>query len=161
MLIRMSIERKFDFNRSLLVLGNLALLARVLLASLSITITNQLYGVLFLVFSAAVVWLILRRAGCSSCYYCKSCTSGFGRLAGYFFGDRATKDMRNKTAVGFVGVVYFLLVSVPLLYLVSSLVQGFQPMPASLFVGLLLLTCYSAFTWIKPLRQPQPTKPGT
>ncbi len=157
----MSVERKFDFNRSLLVLGNLALLAWVLVASMSVIIANQLYGVLLLVFSAAVIWLILRRAGCSSCYYCKSCTSGFGRLAGYFFGNRAMKDMGNKTAVGFVGVVYFLLVPVPLLYLVSSLVQGFQPIPASLFVCLLLLTCYSVFTWIKPLRQAQPIKPGS
>ncbi len=157
----MSVERKFDFNRSFLVLGNLAPLAWVLVASLSIIIANQLYGVLFLVFSAAVVWLILRRAGCSSCYYCKSCTSGFGRLAGYFFGNRAMKDMGNKTALGFVGVVYFLLAPLPLAYLVSSLVRGFQPVPASLLVCLLLLTCYSVFTWIKPLRQPQPTKPGT
>ncbi len=157
----MSVERKFDFNRSLLVLGNLALLAWVLAAALSIIIANQLYGVLFLVFSAAVVWLILRRAGCSSCYYCKSCTSGFGRLAGYFFGNRAMKDMGNKTALGFVGVVYFLLVPLPLAYLVSSLVRGFQPISASLLVCLLLLTCYSIFTWIKPLQQPPPTKPGT
>ncbi len=157
----MSVERKFDFNRSLLVLGNLALLAWVLVASLSIIIANQLYGVLFLVFSAAVVWLILRRAGCSSCYYCKSCTSGFGRLAGYFFGNRAMKDMGNKTALGFVGVVYFLLAPLPLAYLVSSLVRGFQPISASLLVCLLLLTCYSVFTWIKPLRQPLPTKLGT
>ncbi len=157
----MSVERKFDFNRSLLVLGNLALLAWVLAASLSIIIANQLYGVLFLIFSASVVWLVLRRAGCSSCYYCKSCTSGFGRLAGYFFGDRTTKDAGNKTALSFVGVVYFLLVPVPLLYLVSSLAQAFQLIPASLLVCLLLLTCYSAFTWIKPPRRLQPSKPSS
>jgi hypothetical protein len=153
----MDIERKFDFKRSLLIFGNLALLAWVLLASLSIIIANQLYGILLLV-SAVVVWLILRRAGCSSCYYCKSCTSGFGRLAGYFFGDRATKDTDNKTALTFVGIVYFLLVPVPLLYLASSLVQGFQPIPVFFLVCLFLLTCYSAFTWIKPMRQSQFTK---
>jgi CDP-diglyceride synthetase len=156
----LSVEKKFEFKRPLLVVGNLVVLAWVLLASLSIIISNQLYGWLYLLFTAAIVWLILRRAGCSSCYYCKSCTSGFGRLSGYFFGDRSTKDFGNKTALGFVAVVYFLLIPVPLLYLAGSLVQGFQPVTVALFVCLLLLTAYSAFTWAKPQRKTKPAKPA-
>lgn len=146
----MSVEKKFEFKRPLLVLGNLALLAWVLLASLSIIAVDLLYGALFLLFTAAMVFLILRRTGCSSCYYCKSCTSGFGRLAGWFFGDRSTKDLGNKTALAFVAIIYFLLIPVPLLYLTSSLAQGFQPVMAILIMCLLLLTIYSAFTWLKP-----------
>jgi hypothetical protein len=148
----LSVERKFEFKRPLLVLGNLALLAWVLLASLSIIITNQLYGWLFILFTAAIVFLILRRTGCSSCYNCKTCTSGFGRLAGWFFGDRGTKDLSNKTALGLIAVVYFLVVPIPLLYLTFSLIQGFQPLTIILLLCLLLLTIYSAFTWVKPQR---------
>jgi hypothetical protein len=155
----LSAERKFEFKRSLLVLGNLALLAWVLLASLSIIIGNPLYGGLFLPFVAAMVFLILRRTGCSSCYYCKSCTSGFGRLAGWFFGDRSTKDLGNKTALGFVAIVYFLLIPVPLLYLAVSIIQGFQPLTILLLLCLSMLTIYSTFTWVKPNRQTGPAKP--
>jgi len=156
----LSVEKKFEFKRPLLVVGNLAVLAWVFLASLSVILTNQLYGWLYLLFTAAIVWLILRRAGCSSCYHCKTCSSGFGRLAGYFFGNRSTKDFGNKTALGFVGITYFLLVPIPLLYLAESLIQGFQPLTIVLLVCLLLLTVYSAFTWVKPQRQTEPAKPN-
>jgi hypothetical protein len=141
---------KFDFPRTLVITGNLAILGWVLLASLSFMFVNQLYGWLFLLFAAATIFLILRRLGCSSCYNCKSCTSGFGRLAGWLFGDRSTKDMNNKTALVFMAIIYFLLIAFPVSILAVSVFQEFTAPKILVLSGLLLLTAYSVFTWIRP-----------
>ena len=89
-------EEKLEFTRPLLVLGNLGLLAWVFLAFFGILFYNQIYGWVYLLLEAVVIYLILRRLGCSSCYKCKTCTSGFGRLAGAFFG----KGYVKKESVG-------------------------------------------------------------
>jgi len=143
---------KFDFPRNLVVLGNLAILGWILLAFFTVRFVDQLFAWVFLLFTATFVFLILRRQGCSSCYYCKSCTSGFGRLAGWFFGTRQHKDVNNKGALVLVGIVYFLLVAVPLWILAGSLTQEVTALKAVLLVGLLLLTVYSAFTWFQSSR---------
>jgi hypothetical protein len=128
----------------------MAILGWVLLASLAFMVVNQFYGWLFLLFALAMIFLILRRLGCSSCYNCKSCTSGFGRLAGWFFGDRSTKDINNKTALVFVAIIYFLLIAFPVSILAVSVFQEFTAPKILVLSGLLLLTAYSVFTWIRP-----------
>jgi hypothetical protein len=79
-------EEKLDFTRRLLIWGNLALPTWIFLAFLNVFFYNWLYGYLYLLLLAFMVYIILRRLGCSSCYKCKACTSGFGRLSGVFFG---------------------------------------------------------------------------
>jgi hypothetical protein len=143
---------KFDFPRTLVVFGNLAILSWVLLAFFAATFANQLYAWLFLLFAATFVFLILRRQGCSSCYYCKSCTSGFGRLAGWFFGAKQHKDISNKGALFLVGITYFLLVLVPMWILAGSLIQEVTGLKAVVLACLLLFTAYSVFTWVMPRR---------
>jgi hypothetical protein len=152
----LSSPEKFEFKRPLLVLGNLAILAWVLLASLSLFAVNQWYGWLFLLFAAATIFLVLRRMGCSSCYYCKSCTSGFGRLAGWFFGNRTTKDLTNKTALGLVVFSYILLSFIPVALLAISLFQGFILLNSLVLICLAALTIYSLTTWISR----RPKKPA-
>lgn len=146
---------KFDFPRNLVVLGNLAFLSWVLLAFFTATFVDQLYAWAFLLFTAVFIFLILRRQGCSSCYYCKSCTSGFGRLAGWFFGTRQHKDVNNKGALVLVGIIYFLLVAIPLWTIAGSLVQEVTSLKAVVLVGLLLITAYSVFTWFQTRRPKQ------
>ena len=147
---------KFEFKRNLLVMGNLAILAWIVLASLSFTFINQLYGWMFLLFTAAMVFLIIRRLGCSSCYYCKSCTSGFGRLAGWFFGNRNTKDLNNKAALGFVVFTYFILGPLAIILLTFALTQTFDMLRIVLLSCLVMLSVYSATTWIKPNPRKEP-----
>jgi hypothetical protein len=143
------------------VFGNLVLLCWALLASSSFTFINQLYAWLLFLFTAATVFLILRRQGCSSCYNCNSCISGFGRLAGWFFGSRQYKDINNKTALVLVGIIYILLVVVPIWVLAISIVQGGEFPQVVILVGLLVLTAYSASTWFKLPGQAQPATPSS
>jgi hypothetical protein len=136
-------EEKLAFSRQLLVFGNLALLAWVLLGFYGVFKINQLYGYVYVIFTAAVVYLILRRLGCSSCYLCKSCTSGFGRLTGSFFGRGFVRKASIGNRRGLVGFTYFLLVAVPVLALSFSLWHVFSIVDLLVLTCLLILAVYS------------------
>ena len=140
-------EEKLEFPRRPLVLGNLGLLAWVLLAFLSLFFYNSIYGILYLIVEAVTIYVILRRLGCSSCYNCKACTSGFGRLAGSFFGKGNIKKGSVGNRLGIVGFVYFLLFAVPIAVSVYSLVGGFSITEIAVLVALLAVALYSFSTW--------------
>jgi hypothetical protein len=146
---RVLTEEKLAVTRRFLVLGNLALLAWVFLAFFAEWFYNQVYGWLLLVFTSAMVYLILRRMGCSSCYHCKSCTSGFGRLAGAFFGSGSTKRLSVDARRGIIGFIYVLLVPVPVALAVLSMVGAFSLLQVFVLVCLLGLTVFSFLTWRK------------
>ena len=147
-------EEKLDFTRPFLVYGNLALLAWIFLAFAALWFYCPLYSWLFLLFTAASVYLILRRLGCSSCYYCKSCTSGFGRLAGAFFGTGYTKKGSVGNRHGFIAFIYVLLAPLPMAALVSSMLQEFSVLKLALLAGLAALTVFSGLTWRKTQSHP-------
>jgi len=71
----------------LLILGNLGIALWIVLSAIACWLFNPLLGWFFLVSAFVLVFAILRRLGCISCYYCKSCTMGFGKLADLFFGS--------------------------------------------------------------------------
>ena len=140
-------QEKFEFKRSLLVLGNLTLSFWILLGAIALWFYNQLAFWIFLLFAAFMVFAMLRRLGCSSCAYCTSCTSGFGRLSGWFFGRTPTKDLNSKTRLAFIGFIYCLLALVPSVFLVISIVEVFTVAKIVVLSGILLISLYSVATW--------------
>jgi len=100
---------------------------------------------------------VLKKMGCNTCAYCKTCTMGFGRLAAWFFGKRELKDLNNKTALAFVAVVYFLLSLIPVAFLMVSLVQAFDAIKMAVLLSLLASSVYSLATWRKPRKQQTPS----
>jgi hypothetical protein len=140
-------EEKLDFTRRLLIWGNLALLGWIFLAFLSVLLYNFLYGWLYLVFLAFIVYAVLRRLGCSSCYRCKACTSGFGRLAGAFFGRGFVKKESVGNRLGLVVFVYFLLLLLPTVLISISLLGIFSYVKVLVLACLLSLAAYSLTTW--------------
>ncbi len=140
-------EEKLDFTRGLLVWGNLGLLAWVFLSFFSVLFYNFLYGWLYLVFLAFIIYAVLRRLGCSSCYKCKACTSGFGRLAGAFFGKGFVKKESVGNRLGLVALVYFLLLPLPAVLLSVSLLGVFSYVKVLVLVCLLAVAVYSLTTW--------------
>jgi hypothetical protein len=142
-------EEKLEFTQSFLVCANLVLLAWIFLAFFSMWFYSELYGWLLLAFTAAAVYMILRRLGCSSCYYCKTCTSGFGRLAGSFFGTGYGKKGSVGNRIGFVAFIYFLLAPLPAFFLILSTAQTFSLLKVVVLAGLLAVTVYSVSTWIR------------
>ena len=142
-------EEKLEVTRPLLILGNLGLLAWVLLSFFGIFFYNQIYGWLYLLAEIAIIYLILRRLGCSSCYKCKSCTSGFGRLAGAFFGKGYVKKESVGNRLGMIAFVYFLLLPLPATVLFFSLSNAFSFLKVLVLVCLLAVAVYSLTTWFK------------
>jgi hypothetical protein len=142
-------EEKLDFNRRLLVWGNLALLAWVFLAFFSVLLYNWLYGWVYLLSLAVTVYVVLRRLGCSSCYKCKACTSGFGRLAGAFFGRKFVKKQSVGNNIVVVALSYILLFLLPTVVLSGSLLGSFSYAKVLVLVCLLAIAVYSLTTWSK------------
>lgn len=149
-------EEKLGFTRNLLIWGNLAVLAWVFLAFLSLWFYTPIYSWLYIVFLAFILYAVLRRLGCSNCYMCKTCTSGFGRLAGAFFGRGFTKRASVGNRLGLVAFVYFLLFPLPAALLIVTILGG-----AISFYKLVVLFClfaltiYSLTTWFKWSAPPQ------
>jgi hypothetical protein len=112
---------------------------------------NQIYGWIYLLVDAAIIYLFLRRLGCSSCYKCKACTSGFGRLAGVFFGKGYVKKESVGNRFGIIAFVYFLLLPLPAAVLVFSLSEVFSFLKVSVLVFLLAVALYSLITWFDRL----------
>jgi hypothetical protein len=147
-------EEKLEFTRRFDILGNIGLFAWVLLAFFGVLFYSLIYGWFYLIFEAAVIYGVLRRIGCSSllhsnCYKCKTCTGGFGRLAGAFFGRGFIRKESVGNRIGLVAFVYFLLLPLPVALLVLSIPQGFSALKALVLVCLLAIGAYSLTTWSK------------
>jgi hypothetical protein len=108
---------------------------------------SLIYGWLYLIVEAAVIYGILRRLGCRNCYKCKVCTIGFGRLAGAFFGKGFVKKESVGNRIGLIAFVYFLLLPLPAALLVLSMRQGFSVLKVLVLVCLLATGAYSLITW--------------
>ncbi|MBT0158746.1 hypothetical protein G4O51_02045 [Candidatus Bathyarchaeota archaeon A05DMB-2] len=143
------IDIKYEYTKIQLISGNLALLLWIVVASLAFWFYNPLAFWFFLLFAAFMVFAILRRLGCSTCAYCKSCTMGFGRLSAWFFGKRSNKDLRNKDGLVMVAIIYCLIALTPTAILVVSLFQAFTILKFAVFIGVLVFSLYSVTTWRK------------
>lgn len=135
---------KLGFTRRFLVLGNLGLLAWMFLASASVLFFNPVYGWLYLVFLFVMAYAVMRRLGCSSCDMCKACTSGFGRLAGDFFGRGFIKKGSVGNGLFVVALMYVLLLPVPAAFVVLA---GFSFASVLVLCCLLAVSVYSLSTW--------------
>jgi hypothetical protein len=148
-------EQKLEFTRQQLILGNLGLLAWVFLAFFSVFFYSQLYGWLYLAALAVIIYLILRRLGCSSCYRCKTCTSGFGRLSGVFFGKGFIKKESVGNRIGLIAFIYFLLLPLPVAFLSLSLYDSISIFKLFVLVSILAVAAYSLSGWFN--RSPKKT----
>ncbi|MCW4004496.1 MAG: hypothetical protein NWE95_11360 [Candidatus Bathyarchaeota archaeon] len=144
----MTTQQKLEFTRPLLILGNLTLLGWLFLAFLSVYIFNEIYGYLYLLLLTITIYGILRRLGCNSCYMCKTCTSGFGRLAGVFFGKGFVKKESAGNRRGMIAFVYFLLFPLPTTVLALTIWNAFSFTVLAVFACLLTVAFYSLTTWL-------------
>jgi hypothetical protein len=72
---------------------------------------------------------------------------GFGRLSGVFFGRGFVKKESVGKRIGLIAFVYFLLLPLPVAFLVWSMLQGFSVLKALVLVCLLAIGAYSLTTW--------------
>jgi hypothetical protein len=148
-------DEKYEYTKIQLISSNVALLLWIAVASVAFWFYNPLTFWFFLIFAAFMVFAILRRLGCNTCAYCKSCTMGFGRLSAWFFGKRSNKDTRNKGGLAMVVIIYGLLSVIPAALLVFLILQAFSVLKVGALVGVLAFSLYSIATWRK-IKVPKP-----
>jgi hypothetical protein len=141
-------EEKVDFARKLLVGGNLVLFAWIILAFLSVFFYNQIAGWIYLLLLSFLFYAVLRRLSCNNCYQCKTCTSGFGRISGIFFGKGFVKKASVGNRLIFVIILYGLLFPVPLILLSLSFLEIFSILKVAVLIFLLCITFFSIFSWL-------------
>jgi hypothetical protein len=130
------------YSKSLLILGNLGIALWIAVSAIACWFFNILLGWLFLVFAFILVFAVLRRLGCSACYYCKSCTMGFGKLADLFFGSGRMAGVNSSLGLKIV-FAYGLLGAVPIAFLAVSIMQEFAAIKIAVLALLLVLLLYS------------------
>ena len=136
-------NEKIVATKSLLLSGTLLLAVWVVLGTLSIWLINQLYGWLFLGFSAFAVLVVIRRLLCNSCYYCKSCTKGFAKLSKLTLGSNRIPGISKGSTIGMATTMYVILTVIPSVLLVNSMLSAFNPLSVLLLAAILLVTVYT------------------
>jgi len=130
------------YSKGLLTVGNLAIVLWIMLGAVACGFFNSILGWLFLVAAFAMIFVILRRLGCSSCYYCKSCTMGFGKLADLFFGEGYMAGVNSSLTLKII-FVYILLGIIPIAFVAVSILQEFAVTKIAVLALLLVLLFYS------------------
>ena len=131
-----------EYSKALLIFGNLVIVLWIVLGAVSCWFFNPLVGWFFLVLALMLIFVILRRLGCNSCYYCKSCTMGFGKLSDLFFGNGYMAGVNSSGGLK-LAFVYVLLGLVPITFLTVSIMQEFAASKIVVLMFLLLLLFYS------------------
>jgi hypothetical protein len=130
-------KQKKEYSKSELVLGNLAIAVWILLGTAACWLYFSFGSVVFLAFTAFLVFYELGKKGCVSCFYCKTCTIGIGKLPELFFTKTAVENLNmNRKALRLFPFVYLVLVVVPLAITAVSIVQHIVIYNLLLFVPL-------------------------
>ena len=126
------------YSKTLLTVGNLAIVLWILLGAVACWFFNPLLGLFFPISAIALIFAILRRLGCSSCYYCKTCTMGFGKLSDLFFGSGYMTGVKSSLTLKII-FVYILLGVIPIAFLTVSIIQDFAATKIAVLALLLVL----------------------
>jgi len=131
-----------DYSKSELIFGNLLIVLWILLGAYSCWLLYPLSAIVFFALAAFLVFFELGKHGCQTCYYCKTCTIGIGKLPELFFRKAGTANV-NKKAMKLFPVVYLLLSLVPIVLYVISIVQTITVLKILTLALLLSFSIYS------------------
>jgi hypothetical protein len=134
-----------EYSKSELYLGNLAIAIWVLLGAAACALYIPLVALGFLALAAFLIFYELGKHGCVTCYYCKNCTIGMGKLPDLFFRKAGIANV-NKRALSLFPFVYLLLSVVPLLLTSISLFQQVTIYKVALMLGLFFFSALTGIT---------------
>jgi hypothetical protein len=139
-----------EYSKSELIFGNLAIAIWISLGAFSFWLFYPLSAIGFFALTSFLVFYELGKHGCQTCYYCKTCTIGMGKLPELFFAKNGTANV-NRKALNLFPIVYFLLSVVPVVLLSASIIQELTIYKISLLGLLLLFSLFSGFVRRKTL----------
>jgi hypothetical protein len=134
--------QKVDYKISYIVLSNLVIVAWVLFGTAVVVLFNWVAALGFLAVSAFLIYYRLGKKGCLSCFLCKTCSIGMGKLFDVFFTSRGTQNL-NRKATKLFPWVYLWLSVVPIVLVCVLLVLDFTVLKVLLLAGLLAFSVFS------------------
>ncbi len=133
-----------DYSKFELVFGNLAIILWIALGAISLGIFFPLAGLGFFSLLAFLVFFEMGKHGCVTCYYCKTCTIGIGKLPEFFFKTEGTANV-NRRALRIFPLVFVLLSVVPVALVAFSIVEELLLYKPAL---LAVILCFSVYDGI-------------
>ena len=137
-------KNRKEYSKSELVFGNLAIILWICLGAVSCAIFYPLAALGFFGLGSFLIFYELGKHGCVTCYYCKNCTIGMGKLPELFFKKEGTGNV-NRRALRLFPTVYALLSIFPIALVIFSLTQQLAIYKILLLAALLT---FSIFTGI-------------
>lgn len=138
-----------EYSMFELIFGNLAIILWIALGAITFSIFNFFAAVGYFAVVAFLIFYRMGKHGCVTCYYCRTCTIGMGKLPELFFKKAGTANV-NQAALRLFPFVYVLLSVVPVLLLIYSLVQELTIFKAVLLAAVLI---FSSVTGAARLRR--------
>ena len=139
-----------DYSKTELIFGNLAIVLWIGLGALSCALFYPLAAILFFGLAAFLVFYELGKHGCVTCYFCKTCTIGMGKLPDLFFKQAGTANV-NQRALKLFPLVYLHLSALPIALLLVSLFQGITVYALVLLAATLAFSVYTGIIRRKTL----------
>ena len=133
-----------EYSKVELIFGNLAIILWIVLGAIVCGLFFPLASLAFFALTAFLIFFEIGKHGCVTCYYCKTCTIGIGKLPEFFFKPAGTANV-NRRALRLFPMVFVLLSVVPI---ILAGISAFQDLTAYKLVLLTGLAAFSMYTGI-------------
>jgi hypothetical protein len=133
-----------------LIFGNFLIAVWILLGSASFALFYPYAAIPFIALAAFLVFYKLGKKGCVTCYYCKNCTIGMGKLPHLFFRHNGAANVNSK-ALKLYPWTFLMMSVVPVAIFTISLAQEVTALKVALLVAVLAFSVYSGFASVKSL----------
>jgi hypothetical protein len=130
-----------EYSKFELIFGNVAIILWIVLGAASFWFFYPLVAIVFFVSASFLVFYELGKHVCQTCYYCKTCTIGIGKLPALFFAKCGTANV-NKRAMKQFPFVYLWLSLVPLVLVVISIFEAISIIKVTVLIFLLTFSIY-------------------
>ncbi len=138
------------YSMRALVFGNLAIVLWIVLGAFCCALFIPLVAVLYFAATAFLIFYEIGKHGCVSCFLCKTCTIGMGKLPELFFSKQVVVNV-NRRALKLFPLAYLLLSVLPLILVVVSLFQEATVYKVALLVSVLAFSVYTGIVRRKTL----------
>ena len=139
-----------EYSKFELYFGNLAIILWIALGAFSCWFFYPLSAIGFFALASFLVFFELGKHGCLTCYYCKTCTIGMGKLPELFFAKAGTANV-NKKAMKLFPFIYLLMSLLPIALSIISILQSIAISKIVVLAGLLMFSFYSGLVRRKNL----------
>ncbi len=132
-------------------MGNLAIILWIALGAISYGIFYPLAGLGYFSLLAFLIFYEIGKHGCVTCYYCKTCTIGIGKLSEFFFKTEGTENVNRRAQKIFLPVLILLSI-VPVALVAFSIVQEVLVYKIVLVAAITAFSLYSGAVRRKTLQ---------